>query len=183
MNVKLSMLSSLLLLCCQTFLVNAADALPEQAAAKSTVTTEPKLQVKENSVSTPTGTAVKTLPAAAKASSSEDIKDPTNMNENFRAALNRADRRTPINNANPNVPIPVVPPPPTIKLLATACEHHKEKNHAMLSVNGGKSEMVGIGDKITAVVNNQITQIEVINIEKNHVHIRLQPSNETLILR
>lgn len=166
---------SLLLLCCHIPLATAEENSPKQIEPlpDPTVSTTEKLRSRFIS------------PASTKNEpSSNDIKDPTNMNENFRAALNRLDKnKAPTgSNANSALPAPAVTSFPVIKLLAVACEHHPEKNHAMLSVNG-KSEMVGFGEKMTTLVNNQVVEIEVLEIQKNHVRLRLHPNNETIILR
>lgn len=170
MSIKAWTLSGLLLLACPISWANSAATAPKQVETlpDPTVSTTEKLRAR----------FIEPM-ANKQASSSEDIKDPTAMNENFRAALSKT---KPSSKTATNSPATATPSLPDIKLLAAVCEHHPEKNHAMLSVNG-KSEMIGVGDKITSLVSNHLIEIEVLEIQKNHVRLRLQPNNETLILR
>jgi len=46
-----------------------------------------------------------------------------------------------------------------------------------------KTEMVYIGDKITALENNQVVEIHILDIHKHYVKVRVLPANETIILR
>jgi Zn-dependent metalloprotease len=112
--------------------------------------------------------------------SKDELQDPTRLNENFRDALKHVTSRTA--GAGNAVNVPAAPNLPDISLAASACNMHKGKNHAMLRVNG-KTEMVSVNDKITFIEKNQLIEIQVLEIQKDHVQIRLFPSNETIILR
>lgn len=166
--------ATLLLLSCQLSWANAAEPEPAQidTLPDPTVSTTAKLRARF------------IAPIANKSESSnndsDDIKDPTSMNENFRAALTRQNN-TPTGKAGVT-PAVAAPSLPEIKLLALACGHHKEKNHVMISING-KSEMIGMGERTTTLVNNQVVEIEVLDIQKNYVRLQLHPSNQTIILR
>jgi len=110
----------------------------------------------------------------------DELRDPTHLNENFRDALRHVTSRsaTPGNAVN----VPMAPSLPAISLAASACNMHKGKNHAMLRING-KTEMVSANDKITYIEKNQLIEIQVLEIQKNHVQVRIYPGNETIILR
>ncbi|WAK03277.1 hypothetical protein [Methylobacter sp. YRD-M1] len=117
---------------------------------------------------------------ARKNNSKDELQDPTRMNENFRDALKHVTSRSAMTGnavnaaAGPNLP--------DISLAASACNMHKGKNHAMLRING-KTEMVSVNDKITYIEKNQLIEIQVLEIQKDHVQVRIFPSNETIILR
>jgi hypothetical protein len=120
------------------------------------------------------------IPSAKPQNTPKTVEDPTQANANFRAAMNQLNSKStsaphPATNTAPALSMP------TIKLLALACSHHKDKNHAMLSING-KSEMLGAGEKTTTLVNNQVVEIEVLEVEKNYVRLQLHPNNQTIIL-
>lgn len=109
----------------------------------------------------------------------DQLEDPTRMNRNFREALKR------VSPGNASTTPGVAPPSstlPEIKLVASVCGMHKDKNHAMLGIND-KTEMVSEGDKITAIKNNQLIEIHILEIDKGHVKVEVQPANETIILR
>ncbi len=111
--------------------------------------------------------------------SQDELIDPTRMNQNFREALKRV---APSNiSASPGIAAQnsVLP---EIKLIASVCSMHKDKNHAMLRIND-KTEMVSVGDKITTIKNNQLIEIHVLEIDKGHVKVEVLPANETIILR
>ena len=102
------------------------------------------------------------------------------MNENFRDALKHVTSRSAMTgNA---VSASAAPNLPDISLAASACNMHKGKNHAMLRING-KTEMVSVNDKISYIEKNQLIEIEVLEIQKDHVQVRIYPSNETIFLR
>ena len=118
------------------------------------------------------------IPSAKPQNTPKTVADPTQVNANFRSAMNQLhDKSAP----PPSSKDPTAPNMPTIKLLALACTHHKDKNHAMLSING-KSEMLGAGERTTTLVNNQVIEIEVLEVEKNYVRLQLHPNNQTIIL-
>lgn len=152
-------------LCCVLSVVKAADELPDPTVASKTYL---------SSLPSPIANKITNV--------SKDIADPTRPNENFRAALSRFDKSKPTTGTATTSPTPAALSFPDIKLLAAACAHHPAQNHAMLSVNK-KSEMVGVNDIITTITNNQVFQIEVLDIQKNQVRLRLHPNNEILILR
>lgn len=107
------------------------------------------------------------------------IKDPTRMNQNFRAALKGVSTTTAGTPAGIAAPSSALP---DITLVASACGMHKDKNHAMLRIND-KTEMVSIGDRITTIKGNQVIEIQVLEIAKSHVKVEVQPANETIFLR
>ena len=109
-----------------------------------------------------------------------EIEDPTQMNQNFREALSRIRQNKP-GTVAPTA-VSAAPALPDIKLLATACNMHEGKNHIMLSVDG-KTEMVSINDKITVVKSNRVIEIVILGINKNEVRLKLNPGNEDIILR
>lgn len=117
---------------------------------------------------------------AKKNQSKDELQDPTRLNENFRDALKHVTSRSA--GAGNAVNVPAAPNLPDISLAASACNMHKGKNHAMLRVNG-KTEMVSVNDKITYIEKNQLIEIQVLEIQKDHVQVRIFPSNETIILR
>lgn len=168
--------ATLLLLICQLSWANAAEPAPAQidTLPDPTVSTTAKLRARF------------IAPIANKSESSnndiDDIQDPTSMNENFRSALTRLDKNKAPTGKAGVIPTVAAPSLPEIKLLALACGHHKEKNHVMISING-KSEMIGMGERTTTLVNNQVVEIEVLDIQKNYVRLQLHPSNQTIILR
>jgi hypothetical protein len=117
---------------------------------------------------------------ARKHQSKDELQDPTRMNENFRDALKHVTSRSAMTgNA---VSASAAPNLPDISLAASACNMHKGKNHAMLRING-KTEMVSVNDKISYIEKNQLIEIEVLEIQKDHVQVRIYPSNETIFLR
>jgi hypothetical protein len=130
------------------------------------------------------------LPAAKNATPSPggsinkgELKDPTQMNQNFRDALNRVQNKTGTAGNGQGAGIaPAGPVLPKISLLASVWGSQKNKSSAMLRINN-KTEMVYVGDKITSYENNHIIQIQVLEIQKNHVKITVFPFNETIILR
>lgn len=155
------------LLCCQISVAKSpenSELLPDPTVANTA-----KLRA---SPSAPTEKTAETP-------NKDGIEDPTKLNRNFRAALNLKGDKAP---AGVVANIPTAPTMPVIKLLALACEHHKEKNHAMISIDG-KSQMLAVGEKTTTLTNNRIVEIDVLDIQKTHVRLRLQPNNDILILR
>jgi hypothetical protein len=117
---------------------------------------------------------------AKKNQSKDELQDPTRLNENFRDALKHVTSRSPA--ASNAVNASAAPNLPDISLAASACNMHKGKNHAMLRVNG-KTKMVSVNDKITFIEKNQLIEIQVLEIQKDHVQVRIFPSNETIFLR
>jgi hypothetical protein len=113
-----------------------------------------------------------------------ELKDPTLMNQNFRDALNRATQNK--TGTVTNVPgagsAPAVPVLPKISLLASVWGGQKNKSSAMLRIND-RTEMVYAGDKITFFDKNEVIDIQVLDIHKHYVKIRVLPANETIILR
>ena len=156
-----------LLLYSQLSWANEPESLPDP-----TISTNEKLR----------STFISPMPNKKNRAANDDVQDPTNMNENFRAALNRLTQTKSATKTTTNLPVTIAPSFPDIKLLALACEHHKDKNHAMISING-KSQMLGVGEKSTTLLNNRIFEIEVLDIDKTHVRLRLQPNNDIIILR
>ena len=111
-----------------------------------------------------------------------ELKDPTQMNQNFREALNRVTQNR-TGTVAPGASIaPAAPALPKMSLIASVCGGHKSKNSAMLRIND-KTEMVYAGDKITTFESNQVIEIQILDIHKHHVKVRVLPANETLILR
>ncbi|MCX7103588.1 MAG: hypothetical protein NTX38_19400 [Methylobacter sp.] len=141
-----------------------------------TVMTE-KLERRLAGVMLPTENNVK--PSAVNSTDNGELKDPTRMNQNFREALKQVSTST--SGATPGTATPSSAMP-EIKLIASVCGMHKDKNHAMLRIND-KTEMVSEGDKITTIKGNQVIEIQVLEIDKGHVKVEVQPANETIILR
>ena len=123
-------------------------------------------------------------PALGGNASKGELKDPTLMNQNFRDALNRVTQNK--TGTVANIPgagsAPVAPVLPKISLLANVWGGQKNKSSAMLRIND-KTAMVYAGDKVTSFENNQVIEIQVLEIQKNHVKIKVFPANETIILR
>jgi hypothetical protein len=108
-----------------------------------------------------------------------ELKDPTLMNQNFREALDRINQ----NKSGTGSPVTSAAPAlPKMSLLASVCGGKKTKNSAMLSIND-RTEMVYIGDKITTLESNQVVEIQILDIHRHHVKVRVLPANETIILR
>ncbi len=114
--------------------------------------------------------------------SKSEIEDPTRMNQNFREALKRVSSANGAAGTAGAGAVAAVPVLPDMKLVASVCGMHKEKNHVMLQING-RTEMVGIGDKITTIKGAQLMEIQVLEIDGLHVKVVVQPANETVILR
>lgn len=115
-------------------------------------------------------------------SENNDLQDPTRMNQNFRDALNFSVQRQPSGgNASQAIQLQA-PDIPDIRLIAHVFDKVKEKASVMLRVNG-KSEMARMGEKITAASKTHIMTIEIIDIQKGFVTVKVLPLNETLILR
>lgn len=183
MKLQLFKLAALLL-CCQSL---SAEPPPVQAAQENfnkaaeslndpTVMTE-KLEQGLAGVMLPT--AENATPLINDNENKNELKDPTRMNQNFREALKRvapSNTGASSGNAAPSATLP------EIKLVASVCGMHKDKNHAMLRIND-KTEMVGVGDKITTIKNNQLIEIHVLEIDKGQVKVEVLPANETIILR
>jgi hypothetical protein len=183
MKLQLFKLAALLL-CCQSL---SAEPPSVQSAQENlnksteslndpTVMTE-KLEQGLAGVMLPT--AKNATPLINDSENKNELKDPTRMNQNFREALKRVapgSAGAPSGNAATGTALPEV------KLVASVCGMHKEKNHAMLRIND-KTEMVGVGEKITTIKNNQLIEIHVLEIDKGHVKVEVQPANETIILR
>jgi hypothetical protein len=127
----------------------------------------------------------KTTPAPSDNSANQgELKDPTLMNQNFRDALNRVTQNKTGSVANsPGTGIaPLGPVLPKMSLLASVWGGQKDKISAMLRIND-KTEMVYIGDKITSFEHNQVIEIQILDIHKHYVKVRVLPANETIILR
>jgi hypothetical protein len=69
-----------------------------------------------------------------------------------------------------------------MSLLASVCGGHKNKNSAMLRIND-RAEMVYAGDQINTLQNNQLVEIQILDIHKHYVKVKVLPANETVILR
>ncbi len=173
-----------LLLCCQSLLAEPTppQLLPDnlnkttEALNDPTAMTE-KLEQGLAGVLLPT--AKNEMPSPVKSANKGELEDPTRMNQNFREALKR------VSSGNTGAPPSIAAPGstlPEIKLVASVCGMHKDKNHAMLRIND-KTEMVGEGDKMTTIKNNQLIEIHILEIDKGHVKVEVQPANETIILR
>ena len=121
-----------------------------------------------------------TPPTSGSSVNKGELKDPTQMNQNFRDALNRISQ----NKSGAVAPgAPAAPPAlPKMAMLASVCGGQKNKNSAMLRIND-KTEMVYIGDKISTLQNNELVEIQILDIHKHHVKVRVLPANETIILR
>lgn len=100
-----------------------------------------------------------------------EIADPTRISESFRQAL---ERRVPAKNLPGNAAAKAAPVSklPQISLVASVCGRSKEMMHAMLRING-KVELVRPGEKLTVIDNNGVIQIEVLDIQRSHVHVRV----------
>lgn len=121
---------------------------------------------------------VQKAPTASVADSG--LKDPTRMNQNFRDALNQIIKGKPAEVGGTNTP--QTPALPEITLVASVCGMAKDRVSAMLRING-KTEMVHIGDKISAISNGGLIEVEVLDIHRHHVSVQVRPANEILILR
>ena len=189
MKLQQFTLAALLLLPCgQSLFAEPQEASPllnwhrrpsikrTEALNDPTVMTE-KLEQRLASVLRPTDNNV-TSPLSISANKGE-LKDPTRMNQNFREALKRV---SPSNTGAPAGTVTQGPALPKIKLVASVCDMHKDKNHAMLRIND-KTEMVSVGDKITSIESNKLIEIHVLEIDKGHVKVEVLPANETIILR
>ena len=172
MTIKLRMI--LLLLCCQISVVLAVDNPTPQPTG---ITPAP---VQVPAVSTTEKLRDHFIPSAKPQNTPKTVEDPTQANANFRAAMNQLNSKS--TSAPPPTNAAPAPSMPTIKLLALACSHHKDKNHAMLNING-RSEMLGAGERTTTLVNNQVIEIEVLDVQKTYVRLRLHPTEQTIILR
>ncbi|MBL6986597.1 MAG: hypothetical protein ISR72_06075 [Methylobacter sp.] len=124
-------------------------------------------------------TESKITPSPVNNADKGELKDPTRMNQNFRDALKGVSATTP--GAPPGIAVQSSSLP-DIKLVASVCGMHKDKNHAMLRIND-KTEMVGIGDKITTIKGSKVIEIIVLEIDKGYVKVEVQPANETIFLR
>ncbi len=174
----------LLLLCSQSLLAESlsAQAAQDNAPFIAEVLNDPtvmseKLERKLAGVLLPTKDSAPASPVNNPDKS--DIKDPTRMNQNFRQALKGVSTTT------AGAPAGIVAQRsafPDMTLVASVCGMHKDKNHAMLRIND-KTEMVGTGDKITTIKDNQVIEIHVLEIAKSHVKVEIQPANETIFLR
>lgn len=149
----------------------AAEALNDPTAMTE------KLEQRFSSVLRPTDSSV--TPPPVTSANKGDLKDPTRMNQNFREALKRV---SPSSTGAPSGSVTQGPALPKIKLVASVCDMHKDKNHAMLRIND-KTEMVSVGDKISSIESNKLIEIHVLEIEKGHVKVEVLPANETIILR
>lgn len=111
-----------------------------------------------------------------------EITDPTRISESFRQML---EQRMPSKSAPGGETLNAAPAAklPEISLAANVCGHHKDMMHAMLRING-KIELVRPGEKLSIVDNNSIIEIQVLEIQRNHVHVRVLSAglNEELIL-
>ncbi len=117
--------------------------------------------------------------------SAEELNDPTQMNQNFRDALNsELANKGSSKNVTGTVPAPQnqESKTPQITLIANVHSSNTEKSRAVLRVNN-KSEMVGVGDTITYFQGDNLIKIDVQEITKKHVKIMLVPTNQTLIIR
>lgn len=172
-----------LLLCCQSLFaeplsVQSPAAINQTTGALSdpTVMTE-KLERGLAGVLLPTARNV--APSPVSNANTGDLNDPTRMNQNFREALKRV---SPTNAGTPPGGGAQSSALPEIRLVASICDMHKDKNHSMLRIND-KTEMVSVGDKITTIQGNQLIEIHVLEIDKGQVKVEVLPAKETIILR
>lgn len=106
------------------------------------------------------------------------ISDPTRINESFRDVL---ERRMPARGVPEGTAAPAAPALPDISLAASLCGHGKDSMRAMLRIND-KVQLVRPGDKITLVENRGVVEIQVLEIHRHRVHLRVLPADEELIL-
>jgi len=106
--------------------------------------------------------------------------DPTQINQNFRDALNQIIKGKPA--GTDGTYTPQAPVLPEITLVASVCGMAKDRVSAMLRING-KTEMVHIGDKVSTISNGGLIEVEVLDIHRRHVSVKVRPANEILILR
>jgi sRNA-binding protein len=109
------------------------------------------------------------------------LGDPTRMNQNFRDALN-SKMNSITDSTNNNAPVPEKSTMPRIRLIGKANYKNDSKTHAMLRVNR-QSELVSVGEKITFLNGDILTEIEILEITKRHVKVNVVPSNKILFLR
>lgn len=112
-----------------------------------------------------------------------EIADPTRISESFRQAL---ERRMPVKSlpgGEGAKSAPVVAKLPEIALAASVCGRGEDSMQAMLRING-KVELVRSGDKLTLVDKNGLIAIEVLEIQRRHVRVRVMSAglNEELML-
>ncbi|WP_020157728.1 hypothetical protein [Methylobacter marinus] len=174
MNMQSLKRTALWLLFCPSLSVGQDNAAPDPAAD---VLADPTVMTRqfEQRLRGPDQES-----GAGRKKSKEEFPDPTRMNDNFRDALKHVTRRSAV--AGGETTVSAAPNLPDISLAASACNMHKGQNHAMLRING-KTEMVSVNDRITYIEKNQLIEIHVLEIQKNHVQVRIYPSNETIILR
>lgn len=113
--------------------------------------------------------------------SSEEVSDPTQMNQNFREALNQLKTNSPQKGNAPNA-IVKESNTPQIVLMANVHRSDANKNQVVLRVDN-KSEIVGVGDSITYFQGDNLMKIDVLEITKKYVKVMLVPTNQTLIIR
>lgn len=165
-----------LLLCCQSLLAEVAP-VQHESLKDPTAMTE-KLERELAGIREPSTQGVTVISVDSANANKNELKDPTRMNQNFREAL----KQVPTTNAGSAGAVAAKPALPNIQLVASVCGMHKDKNYAMLRIDD-KTVMVSIDDKITALQNGQPIEIHVLEIDKRHVKVELQPANEILILQ
>jgi hypothetical protein len=171
-----------LLLCCQSLLAEPQASTPENIKKADETLKDPTLmteKLEQGLAGVMLPKAENETPPPINSANKDGLEDPTRMNQNFREALRR------VSSGNEGAPTGIAAPSsalPEIQLVASVCGMHKDKNHAMLRIND-KTEMVSEGDKITIIKGNQLIEIHVLEIDKGHVKVEVQPANETIILR
>lgn len=168
-------LAALLALCSQPLMAGPADSAESALKQRD----QPVEALPDPGAAT--GKSNIAPPASNHGQNTTDLEDPTRLNENFRAALEHAAGKQA---ASGNASGGAVQGPalPDIALVASVCPVHKGQPAAMLRIKD-KTEMVRAGDRITYIENNQLVEIQVIEIDRHHVRVRIYPGNETVILR
>ena len=112
-----------------------------------------------------------------------DLQDPTQMNQNFRAALTRMAQAKGSGNGG-GVAIPVLP---DIKLLASLLGNEADQRSSALLKIGDKSYPVHEKDIVTAYASAKTqldVELQVMEIHKHFVKLMMiSPINKLLILR
>lgn len=111
----------------------------------------------------------------------QSLGDPTRMNQNFRDVLTNS-KITTVTPNSVEIAKPIKTTLPRIRLIGKAHYKNDSKTHAMLRVNR-QSELVSVGEKITFLNGDILTEIEVLEITKRHVKVNVVPSNQILFLR
>lgn len=128
----------------------------------------------------------KTLSSVDSSMPSEEIRDPTVMNQNFRDALKRITQQPGVPDVKGSAAAPAVAAAPKISLIACILGANTSMHSALLMVDD-KKYTVRIGDIVAplATLKTQTDlEFQVTDIHKHYVKIlMISPINKTLVLR